>query len=183
LPALWVFVPVLGAPLAHVLVLRHDLLRPLKRPLDGGRRLRGKRLLGDHKTWRGAAVMTAGVFAAAHAGWRVRGYADRLPAPVRAAGPTKVGLLLGLGTVAGELPNSFAKRQLDIGPGERRSSWAGRLLSVYDQADLVPAIWLALLPVYRIPARQLAAAFAAVAAAHLGISVVGYRAGARTGVL
>jgi len=36
LGALWIFLPVIGAPLLHVWVLRGDLLRGLKRPLDGG---------------------------------------------------------------------------------------------------------------------------------------------------
>jgi hypothetical protein len=53
------FVPVLGAPLAHAPVLRFDLLKPLKRPIDGGRTLNGRRLLGDNKTWRGAPVLLA----------------------------------------------------------------------------------------------------------------------------
>jgi hypothetical protein len=56
----WLFLPVLGAPLAHAPVLRYDLLPALKRPIDGGRTLGGRRILGDNKTWRGAAVMFAG---------------------------------------------------------------------------------------------------------------------------
>ena len=63
--ALWVFVPVLGAPLLHAPVLALDLLPGLKRPLDGGASWRGRRILGDNKTWRGALVMVTGVVAAA----------------------------------------------------------------------------------------------------------------------
>ena len=59
--ALWLFLAVLGAPLLHAPVLRWNLLPALARPLDGGRRWRGRRLLGDNKTWRGALCMTAGV--------------------------------------------------------------------------------------------------------------------------
>lgn len=174
------FLPVFGAPLAHVLVLRHDLMRPLKRPLDGGASVRGRRVFGDNKTWRGALVMTGGVMAAAQALWRCRAYVDRLPAEVRAAGPARVGFLVGLGTVAGELPNSFVKRQLDISPGEQRDSAAGKLLSLYDQADLVPGVWAAMLPVYRMPARGVALAVAVVTLAHVPISRIGYHVGART---
>ena len=60
-----VFLPVLGAYLAHAPVLRYDLLRSLKRPLDGGAKIRGRRVFGDNKTWRGAIVMFAGTFVAA----------------------------------------------------------------------------------------------------------------------
>jgi hypothetical protein len=48
--ALWLFLAVLGAPLLHAPVLTWDLLRPLKRPLDGGATFRGRRVLGDNKT-------------------------------------------------------------------------------------------------------------------------------------
>ena len=48
------------AYLAHAPVLRYDLLRSLKRPLDGGATIRGRRVFGDNKTWRGAIVMFAG---------------------------------------------------------------------------------------------------------------------------
>jgi hypothetical protein len=50
--------PVLGAPVAHAPVLKWDLLAGLARPLDGGACLRGRRIFGDNKTWRGAAVMS-----------------------------------------------------------------------------------------------------------------------------
>ena len=54
--ALWVFVPVLGAPALHAPVLTFDLLKPLKRPLDFGATIGGRRVFGDNKTWRGAIV-------------------------------------------------------------------------------------------------------------------------------
>ena len=63
----WVFLPVLGAALAHAPVLRFDLLRALKQPIDARTTFRGRRLFGDNKTWRGAAAMFSGVFAVASA--------------------------------------------------------------------------------------------------------------------
>jgi len=102
--ALWIFLPVLGAPILHAPVLRWDLLPALKRPLDGGRSFRGRRILGDNKTWRGALCMTAGVVLATVALWRWGWWRDQLPGAVRASSPIVVGLLIGLGTVGGELP-------------------------------------------------------------------------------
>jgi hypothetical protein len=58
---LLVFVPVLGAFVAHAPVLRFDLLQRLKPPIDGGATFRGRRLFGDNKTWRGALVMSCGI--------------------------------------------------------------------------------------------------------------------------
>jgi CDP-2,3-bis-(O-geranylgeranyl)-sn-glycerol synthase len=178
--ARWVFLPVLGAPIAHAPVLRYDLLPALRRPIDGGRTLGGRRVLGDNKTWRGAAVMFAGVGLATAALSRLPAYRARLPAELDRAGPARWGALLALATVAGELPNSFLKRRLAIAPGGHRASAGGVVLSVVDQADVVLAAWLLLAPVWRMPAREAAEAFALVAAVHVPVNLVGYALGVRT---
>jgi hypothetical protein len=81
--------------------------------------------------------------------------------------------------VGGELPNSFLKRRLGIAPGRQRRSPAGAALSLLDQGDLVLGIWVALLPVWAMPAWLAAIAFAAVSAVHAVVNVVGYAIGAR----
>jgi CDP-2,3-bis-(O-geranylgeranyl)-sn-glycerol synthase len=177
--ALWLFLAVLGAPLLHAPVLRWDLLPSLERPLDGGATLAGRRLLGDNKTWRGALCMTAGVVLATVALWQWDWWRDQLPEAIRDSEPLLVGLLIGLGTVGGELPNSFLKRRLDIAPGQRRHSAGGVALAVLDQGDLVLGIWVALLPIWAMPVWLAALAFAAVSAIHAAINVVGYAIGAR----
>jgi hypothetical protein len=48
-----------------------------------------------------------------------------------------------------------------------------------DQADFVPAVWLTLSPLWRMPARRAARAFAVVAGVHMCVNVVGYAIGAR----
>src|SRR5437764_6555325 len=178
--ARWVFLPVLGAHLAHAPVLRFDLFTVLARPIDGGRTVRRRRLLGANKTWRGAAVMFSGVIGATLALWRSRQYRSRLPAELRDSPPLITGALLGAGVVLGELPNSFLKRQLDIAPGERHRSLAGAALTLFDQADFVPVTCLLLRPVFRMSARQAVDAAAFVTVLHLPINVVGYAIGART---
>jgi hypothetical protein len=155
---------VLGAVVLHAPVLKFDLLRGLKRPIAG-------RLFGANKTWRGALVMFSGVVAATLAFWPAM--------PLRDEPRLLVGALIGLGTVVGELPNSFVKRRLGIPPGSRRRTPGGALLIVYDQADFVPAIALALLPVWAMPLDTLALGFVAVAAVHLVVNVIGYAIGAR----
>jgi len=79
---LLLFLPVIGAPILHGPVLALDLLEPLKRPLDGGARWRGKRLFGDNKTWRGALVMTLGPLLATVVLWQLDPWRDALPAAV-----------------------------------------------------------------------------------------------------
>ena len=93
-------------------------------PLDGGLRVRGRRLFGDNKTTRGFVIMvpaTAGAFAllAALAGDRMAVGLWDLPTPTYAF----LGAWAAMGFMAGELPNSFMKRQLDISPGEAPRSF------------------------------------------------------------
>lgn len=180
LDVIWVVLPVLGAFFVHAPVMRYDVLRALKVPLDGGATCRGRRVFGDNKTWRGALAMGGGVCALALLLSLWPGYWSRLPAEIRAAGPLVFGLLLGAGTVVGELPNSFMKRQLGIAPGTQRRSVGGMLLALYDQADFVPGIWLLLLPIWVMPVAQMAVAFAVVTAVHLVLNVVGWAMGARS---
>ncbi len=178
--AVWVFVPVLGAFLVHAPVLRYDLVRWLKAPLDAGATLRSRRVFGDNKTWRGALAMAFGVLAATLVLSCVPAYWSRLPAEIQRVGPAVFGGLLALGTVLAELPNSFVKRQVDIAPGSQRGSAVGVLLSVYDQGDFVPGIWLTLLPVWVMSPAQALTVFAVVVVVHLALNGVGYAIGVRT---
>src|SRR5689334_20808068 len=172
----WLFLPVLGAPALHAPVLRFHWLRGLQRPIDGGLTSRGRRLLGDNKTWRGALVMTAGPVVATAVLHRFEWYRRRLPVEVS---PWALGGLLAVSTVAGELPNSFLKRQLGIAPGAQRNA----ALTVFDQADFVVTAALLLRPVYRMSARETAEVFAIVAAAHIPINIIGHALGVRTSAL
>jgi len=180
MPTLLLFLPLLGSLVLHAPVLRFNLLRCLKHPIDGGRTYRGRRVFGDNKTWRGALVMLSGTVFATVVLSRVRAYWALLPMPIQAAGPWRFGLLLGLGTVLGELPNSFVKRQLGIAPGGRASSLRGVLLAIYDQGDFVPVVWAMLTPIWVIPPAQAALAFVVVIAVHAVVNVIGYAIGART---
>jgi hypothetical protein len=168
-----VFLPALGAPLAHAPVLRWDLLPALRRPIS-------RRLFGENKTWRGALVMTAGPVLASCALDRVPAYRRRLPDSARQVSPALLGTLLGTACWLGELPNSFLKRRIGIPPGEHRASLAGVAISIFDQADWVPAAWLFLRPLYKLEASEAAQLFALVAIVHVPINLLGYALGART---
>src|SRR5262245_39826037 len=173
----WVFLPAIGGAFAHAPVLRYDRLASLRRPLDGGASIHGARALGDNKTLRGALVMAGGTFVGAIALTRQRWFRERLPGELRDAPPGLYGALLGAGVVLGELPNSFVKRRLGIAPGDRRRSFIGGVLAVYDQADFVPVSALTLRPLWRMTAPELAEAFAAVACVHAAVNVAGYAIG------
>ena len=177
---IWVFLAVLGAPLLHAPVLRWDLLRALKVPLDGGATWRGRRLLGDNKTVRGALCMVLGCTLAAVALSAWPWWWDGLPRELRDAGPLLVGALVGAGIVLGELPNSFLKRQLGIAPGTQRRGAAGWAFVALDQFDLVLGVWVALLPVWVMPPGTLLLAIVLVTVVHLAINVAGHAIGARS---
>ncbi|HET6611494.1 MAG TPA: CDP-archaeol synthase [Kofleriaceae bacterium] len=146
--ALWLALPVILAGLSHVLVLDRGWLAPLGRvPLDGGARVRGRRLFGANKTVRGALVMIA-----AASGWalcleflrRALGWpADVTFAELARTGPGWWGALLGAAYIAGELPNSFVKRQLDIAPGAPAKGRARVLLWLIDQTDSLAGVLVA----------------------------------------
>ena len=145
----WVFLPLLGAPVAHGPVLGLDLAPGLKRPIS-------TRLFGENKTWRGALVMTTGTMLAGTALARVPVYRRRLPEPIADANPVVVGGLLGLASWIGELPNSFIKRRIGIPPGQQLRSPVGLLFSIVDQADWVPAAALMIRPIWKISLRETA---------------------------
>jgi CDP-diglyceride synthetase len=180
---LWLFLPILGAALAHAPVLRFDLVPSLKRPIDGGRCWRGRRLLGDNKTWRGAMAMTGGAGLAALLLWQWPWFWARLPPEIRRAGVLPYATLLSLGATLAELPNSFLKRQLDIAPGKQRGSVLGALLSIFDQGDFVFGVWIALLPIWVMSPAQALTAFVAIVLVHSVVNVIGYAIGARTSPL
>lgn len=179
---IWLFLPILGAPLVHAPVLRYDLLGRLREvPLDGGRSWRGRRLLGDNKTLRGALCMVVGCIlatvlleAAWPAWWRA------CPEGVTEHGPWAVGGLIGIGIVAGELPNSFLKRRLDVAPGTQATGARRTFFTVLDQGDLVLGVWVALLPLHVLSGWAVLVGFVVVSLVHLLVNVIGYAIGART---
>jgi CDP-archaeol synthase len=179
----WAFLPALGGALVHAPILRYDLLPSLKLPLDLGAAPGGTRLLGDNKTARGALAMAGGTLAATLVLHRFAWYGRRLPAELRAAGPLRHGAALGAAVVLGELPNSILKRRIGIAPGARARSRLGLALAIHDQADFVLGSWPLFLPIWRMTIRELAEAFAAVTAVHLGVNLAGYALGARTAPL
>ena len=96
--------------------------RPFMVPLDGGVTLRGRRIFGANKNVLWFLVMvpaTAASFAV------LALWIDRSGLPHGGVWPLSLlqyaalGAWAGFGFMAGELPNSFVKRQLDIPDGQR----------------------------------------------------------------
>jgi hypothetical protein len=127
-------------------------------PLDGGLRLGGHRLFGANKTARGFVVMVP----AAAAAFTLLALATVDPAraglwALTPGGYALLGAWAGFGFMAGELPNSFVKRQLDIAPGgaprgrawtvlqfvvDRLDSGIGMLAAVSVAVHTPPMVWV-----------------------------------------
>jgi hypothetical protein len=106
-------------------------------PVDGGATFRGRRVFGENKTVRGFVVM---VPAAALAFALVAALIGHPAAvglwPLSIPEYALLGACAGVGFMAGELPNSFVKRQLGVGPGDRaRSPLIAALQFLIDRID------------------------------------------------
>jgi len=169
LPTLYFFVPAYLANMAPVLVQGH--FESLATPIDGGRCLRGRRVLGDHKTWRGILVGVV-VGTVVYELQRLAQAAGMWPDLARfdyAQHPLLPGFLLGLGTGIGDSVKSFFKRQVGIAPG---ASWFP-----FDQLDFLVGAWLAVSLVDAPPLLATLACAPIILAGGVVTSAIGYHLG------
>jgi CDP-2,3-bis-(O-geranylgeranyl)-sn-glycerol synthase len=163
----WLAAPVVVAALVHLAVLRLGWLESLRIPLDGGATFRGRRVLGDNKTLRGAVIMIA----VSSATMVLQGI-YRVPSleyfDYGSVNLALAGMLLGVGFVLGELPNSFLKRQLGVAPGARGGMWHAML----DQLDSVIGALLLLSLLWVAPLRVWIIGFALGAGLHIAVNGV-----------
>jgi len=106
-------------------------LEPLAYTLDFGKKLRGKRILGNHKTMRGLVAGIVGailVFYVQQILFRFDYFKGISLVDYGGIGPM-LGFLMGFGAIFGDGIGSFIKRQIGIKSGKR--------LLVVDQLDFV----------------------------------------------
>jgi len=91
----------------------------LNKPVDFGKKYRGRRILGDHKTWRGFLF---GTLAAIIFIYLQRGLTNTLNLNTiisyNSSNLFLLGFLFGFGALFGDALKSFFKRQSDIPPGK-----------------------------------------------------------------
>jgi hypothetical protein len=155
-----------------VAVITLDIAPALARPIDAGRRWRGRPVLGSNKTWRGFVVMPAAsaVTIAAQQAFAARSRNLARLAPLRPGAPPAwmAGAMCGAAYVLAELPNSFVKRRLDIAPGTSAPR-ARAAQYVVDQLDSVVGCAIAIRMLYRIDAVDAAASALLGAACHIAV--------------
>lgn len=170
------------AGFAQTAWFRHRWSHAFTAPIDGGLTFRGRRLFGDNKTLRGFVVMVPAVSAAfvlLAAFARSSAAGDGLWS-LTLPGYALLGAWAGFGFMAGELPNSFIKRQLDIAPGQAAGGRAATLVHfLVDRIDsgigMLAAIAVA------VPLAWQTAAFVLLVgpAIHWSFSVLMFRLGVK----
>lgn len=170
--AVWFLLPAGVANVAPILAAHVSGLKRFDAPIDGGALLHGRRLLGNHKTWRGiiSGVVLATIVVALQQlsytsfEWAryVSDSVDYSTLPVLLLGPA-----LALGALGGDALESFFKR--------RRGIRAGRPWYVFDQIDyIIGAIIVSLLFV-RLEFIEYLWMVGVWFAAHLLASYIGWR--------
>ena len=143
------------AGVLQTLWLRSPWSRAFAVPIDGGCTIRGRRIFGGNKTWKGFVVMIPAVGVAF---WGLA-----MIFKVGESGPNHLwelsisnyfwlGCWAGLGYMLFELPNSFVKRQLDIASGQPPRHPVARAVCFFvDQADSVLGALVALVVFVPVP--------------------------------
>ena len=166
----------------HGLCLKFGWLSWLGRPIDAGATLRGKRVLGANKTYRGVVAVGAGT--AAGVGLQVlihRAGVARNAEMLAYADPAVIGLgfLLGAAAMLGELPNSALKRQLGIAPGSAGHGIKGVVFYVLDQIDMLLGVWVVLGLAIGVTVLRVVWSVVFLFIAHQILTIVGYQLGMR----
>ena len=127
----------------HGLCIKFHWMSSLARPIDHHLSLRGKRLLGDNKTYRGIAAVAIGTVV----GFAIQALLHRAIEPrklelldYRIPAILLIGVAVGMAAMLSELPNSFIKRRLDIAPGRSTVGVAGLIFYFLDQVDMVVGV-------------------------------------------
>lgn len=120
--ALWFFAPAGFANAAPVFANKIPVLNQWKTPIDFGKSYRGKRILGDNKTWRGfcfgvliaALTLLLQKYLYANNTW----LQETITVVNYSTITVWLGVLLGAGALLGDAVESFFKRQASVPSGE-----------------------------------------------------------------
>lgn len=178
----YLLLPLLGGALLHGICMKYGWLAFLARPMDGGRTFRGQPLFGHSKTFRGPILVAVGA-AAVFALQRQVLHGFEAIAAIEvvhyASLPVWLGALAGAVAELAELPNSFTKRQLGIGPGKTASGPLSAFFYLWDQLDLLVGWWLVFAAFVPPTPLRVACSVLLVGGAHPLVTVIGYLLGMR----
>lgn len=171
--AFWFMLPAATANTAPIFAARIPRLKDWNAPIDSGRKLHGKPVLGSHKTWRGlisgvvVATVAFGIqqLLVEHWTWLAHTInSDYMYRSVWLLGP-----LFGIGALGGDAIESFYKRRHNVPSGEK---WLP-----FDQLDYVVGTLLITLPVVRLTLIQYVLILIVWFGMHLLGTYVGWKLG------
>lgn len=176
----WLLAPLLVGALLHGLCMKYGWLGPLARPIDGGRRWRGRPIFGHSKTFRGPVCVAAGAAAGFAVQEPLLAQVDALGALIAGAPPPWwLGGLAGAAAELSELPNSFVKRRLGIEPGGSGRGALAAVFYAWDQLDLLLGFWLVLACAGVVTPARVAISLLLVGTLHPLATLCGYLLGMR----
>ena len=172
--AVWFLLPAAVANAIPIVSAKLPVIEDLDAPIDAGKKLRGNRILGAHKTWRG---IISGIIAAtfvlwiqqvlaAHFEWTklFTGGIDYSVLPILLLGPA-----FAIGALGGDAIESFFKRMKGIKSGK---AWIP-----FDQLDyIIGSVLISMIFVILTPL-QYVLIFVIWFCVHLIASYVGFRLG------
>jgi len=115
--AIWFILPAYFANMAPVFISKIKRIQKYNKPIDFGKKIKGKEILGSGKTWFGFifGVVVGTIIGALQ-------------------GNYYLGFMLGLGALVGDSVASFIKRQLNISRGKKAP--------ILDQLDFIIGAFL-----------------------------------------
>jgi hypothetical protein len=178
----YLFSPLLVGLTMHGLSIKFGWFLFLVKPLDNGKTLRGKRIFGENKTYRGIFAVALGTAC----GFALQMFLHRFEAlrqlellDYSSAKIVFLGLLVGAAAMLGELPNSFIKRQIDIAPGAVSSGILSLFFYIFDQIDYLLGVWIVFAFVTGVTFERVVLSAVFLFFSHQMISVLGFWLGMR----
>lgn len=179
----YLFLPLLGGAVFHGFCLKFGWLSLLKRPMDGGRTLRGRPLFGPNKTFRGPVAVALGsalVLGLQHdVLHRISAVRHIELFDYSVINGWLFGLAVGAAAMLAELPNSFLKRQLDIPSGHQAGGVLRLVFFFLDQVDVLLGAWLIFATVTQVTPGRICISIVIIFVMHNLVTVVGYGLGMR----
>ena len=177
--------PLLLGLAVHGLCIKFGWLSWLARPIDAGVTLRGRRLFGANKTYRGVVAVALGTAA----GFALQALLHRVGVghsaellDYRSPAVAALGCAVGAAAMLSELPNSVLKRQFGIAPGAAGSGSVGVVFYLLDQTDMLLGVWIVLGLAVEVTASRVLWSVVFLFVAHQLLTLVGYQLGMRATV-
>lgn len=171
LQAIWFVSPAGAANMAPVFAKKIPLFNFLNKPVDAGKSFRGKRILGDNKTFRGFfagfILGTATAYIQLYLYNEVTWVRDDLALfDYSAVNPLLWGLVSSQGALIGDAIESFFKRQTNHAPG---TNWFP-----FDQVDFILGTLLFTSFIVQLELQEYVVVFLVMFLLHPTINIIGY---------